>query len=103
MATLTRESVTSAGAASAGLGGTLLLRERLDRSGDDAITRPSVLYGIGTGVTALTARMLANRGSLNVSDAVMPALEAYGTAATTAGVFSAVYPKGSTAALFPST
>jgi len=103
MATLNQETVASAGGAGAGLGGTVLLRERFDRSGDDAITRPSVLYGLGTGLTMLSVTALAHSGKLDVPAAALPAVEAWGTAATVAGVFSALYPKGSTSALIPST
>lgn len=103
MAILNPETVASTGGLVSGAGGTVVLRERLDRPGDDRITRPSVIYGVGTGLAGFGIHALANMGRINIPESAMPTIESHSSAALVSGVFSALYPKGSTTALIPST
>lgn len=83
-------TAASVGGIGAGVGSTLLVRREFDQSGETTILRPSVLWGLGTGVAALAAPHLLNRRN----GVAMELLEDYGEAALTAGTFSALSPKG---------
>lgn len=93
MATLNTGSVAGG---VVGAGSTLALREMQDPTGSSSVTRPSVLWGLGTGLGALGVawgmdnRMIPRMGGRMLSDA----LWAYGIGATAAGAGSAVYPVG---------
>lgn len=94
MATLGPEVASSSAGAFAGMGGTAFARERLDNPQDDAITRPSVLYGVGSGVAMMGLSYLNSQGTVSVPDWALPAINTWGTVGTVAGVFSALFPKG---------
>lgn len=87
----TQEMAVSLGGIGAGVGTTLAVRRQFDRTGETSIIRPSILWGIGTGVVALGAPMLmrgSNRGVF------WEFVEDYGEAAIAAGAVSAFSPKG---------
>lgn len=102
MAVLSQENVTQLGSWGAGLGGTLLIRDKYDDPGDDAMTRPSVLFGVGTGGLALGTSLAADSGMFNLSPAIDDVLVSYGQTALSAGVFSAFSPLGSSTTGTPS-
>lgn len=86
------EAAVSVGGVGAGVGTTLLIRQRFDRSGETTVMRPSVLWGLGTGALGLGAvSFLRSPGRMN---AMWEFVEDYSEAAITAGVFSAFSPKG---------
>lgn len=84
------ESAVGTGAGIAtGLGTTATIRWQLDASGETTVFRPSVLWGVLTGVAGLGAPML-----LDVDGAAGKFAQDYGVAAFVAGTFSAINPKG---------
>lgn len=96
------QKVTQVGTGVAGgFGGTILAREWFDSAKDDSLTRPSVIYGVGTGATMLAAGMLARRGSIDIPDNLLPVLDTWGTVGITSGAFSAAFPKGSGETILP--
>jgi hypothetical protein len=79
------------GGGAAGVGGTLAARQLLDEPGQNRLTQPSVLYGLGTGALASV---------LWFTDIETPVLadEFWASHAMTsipAGLFNAVFPKQS--------
>lgn len=75
----------------AGAASTLLIRQQFDQTGETTVLRPSVLWGVGSGVAAYVAPMFLpsmGRGMIG------PVMEEYGMAALVAGLFSAFSPKG---------
>lgn len=101
MATLSKTVTRTGAGAAAGFGGTVLTREWFDSPNDDSLTRPSVLWGVGTGVASLAAAELARRGSIDIPDNLMPTLTALGATGITSGAFSAAFPKGATDSILP--
>lgn len=91
MAVDATEVGVSAGGIGAGVGSTLLIRRQFDQSGETTVLRPSVLWGVLTGVGALSASMMLRGGRRSVA---WEFVEDYGEAALTAGAFSAFSPKG---------
>lgn len=76
----------------AGVGSTLLVRQSLDQQGETSILRPSVLWGLGTGMGGMGLAWLMSDGR---NDGIgMELLEDYSEAAFTAGLFSAFNPVG---------
>lgn len=88
-----------------GAGATLAIRQQLDQQGSRAITRPSVIYGVGLGLAGIGATMAVNRRLFNppvfsrreFNDLAMTV----GTAAAATGIASAFLPKGVTGATIP--
>lgn len=74
-----------------GVGTVLGVRQQFDQTGETTVLRPSVLWGVGSGLTALVLPMLM--GGYQES-ATWDVLEDYGMAALGAGLFSAFSPKG---------
>lgn len=87
---VTQNAVASGSGIVAGGGSTLLVRQRFDGTGETTVMRPSVLWGVGTGVVAWAVPMFMDlrRGFLKEF------LEDYGEAALITGGFSAFNPKG---------
>lgn len=79
----------SFGALGVGAGSTLLVRRQFDNQGETTVFRPSVLWGLGTGVAGVGVPMLMDMRGMS-SDFLMD----YGEAAITAGLISAFSPKG---------
>lgn len=77
--------------AGAGAGTTLLVRRQFDNTGETTLLRPSVLWGLGSGVAAIAVPYLMPGLSRGMMGQI---LEDYGQGALTAGVFSAFSPKG---------
>jgi hypothetical protein len=101
MAEITKSLTRTGAGAAGGLGGTVLTREWFDSPRDDSVTRPSVLWGVGTGAAMLSVAALARRGSIDIPDHLMPAIQTWGTVGTTAGLFSAAFPKGADESILP--
>lgn len=72
-----------------GVGTTALVRQQLDATNETSVFRPSVLWGVGTGLGGMALPMVMDDGGV-----VMELLEDYSSAALAAGVLSAVSPKG---------
>lgn len=96
----------TAGTTAAGAGGTLALRQQLDQTGSTALTRPSVLYGVGLGGLMLGAGMAVDRGMFAVPvgtrNEFVTATTGFGAGALSAGVVSAFLPKGTGGVQVPS-
>lgn len=87
----TADTLATAGGVGVGLGSTLLIRDQFDGTGETSVLRPSVLWGVGTGLLGMGLQMvmdMMNDGP--VGDFVAD----YSRASITAGVFSAFSPKG---------
>lgn len=96
--TVTRQTTGVA----AGLGGTTVVREWFDTPNDTSLLRPSVLWGVGTGLGALGAVFANEAGYLRgIPDTLIPVLKTWGLTGTTAGVFSAAFPKGASESVLP--
>jgi hypothetical protein len=94
------------GGAAGGAGVTLGLRQYLDQPGSTALTRPSVLHGVGVGAVMLGASMAAEARmidpiGLRREDFVNTTFS-YGVGSLSTGAFSALFPRGSTGAQLPS-
>lgn len=76
-----------------GVGSTLLVRRELDQTGETTVLRPSVLWGVVTGLAGMGGAMWM-RGQPGRPGIGAELLEDYGEAALTAGLFSAFSPKG---------
>lgn len=74
------------------------VRSALDNAGETSITRPSVLYGVGTGALGIGLGYAVENGMIDApvgnGGAFTEAAMSYGATALTAGVLSAVSPKG---------
>lgn len=96
------------GSAAVGATGTLILKNQFDQSGDTSLFRPSVLFGLGTGLATLAASFANSRGMLDVPGAATTRgrpsgpLYAYGIGATLSGLYSAFFPKGNPTFQLPS-
>lgn len=80
-----------------GAASTMGVRALFDQSGDSSITRPSVLYGVGTGSLSLGLGWAINRDMISApvgGQMFTEAMMSYGATALTAGLISAVTPKG---------
>lgn len=87
-------AAASVGGVGVGVGSTLAVRRQFDQSGETAVLRPSVLWGLGTGAAALaTSHLLLS----DMDGVMMEAVEDYGEAALTAGAVSAFVPGGDVA------
>lgn len=82
---------SSVGGIGVGVGSTVLIRRQFDQAGETTILRPSVLWGVGTGVVALIAPWMMNGTKRGM---FWEFVEDYGEAALTAGIFSAFNPVG---------
>lgn len=94
----TSELLASGVGLGAGVGTTVLMRQQFDQTGETTILRPSVLWGLGTGVAAMVAPMFMpslKRGMVG------EIVEDYGEAAIVSGAFSALNPKGSSSVQLP--
>lgn len=90
---------------STGATGTLVIRELMDDAGDDSLFRPSVMFGLGTGIAALAARYAVSNGImaapfLGTGD-FADLMTAHAVAGIGTGLTSALIPQGSGAVGLP--
>lgn len=84
---------------STGATGTLVVRELMDDTGDGSLLRPSVLYGLGTGLAALAARYAVNNGIITApvlgTGDFTDLMTAHAVAGIGTGITSALIAQGS--------
>lgn len=81
-----KETATSTAGVGAGVGSTLLIRQQFDAANETSVLRPSVLWGVGTGLAGMAAPMVMGRRN---NGTVTDFIEDYSAAALATGVASA--------------